>query len=104
MLRPPVESSKGLDEQTVEQGKAVFMQSDCATCHTPTLEMDSPYVSVRDPRKDQKIQVGMKDEFSFAFSASPKPKQTQTTLTVPYGAVAPALEKYAVKKRLKEKN
>jgi di-heme oxidoreductase (putative peroxidase) len=103
MLRPPVESSKGLDEQKVEKGKAVFIQSDCATCHMPTLEMESPYVSVRDPRKDQDIQVGMKDKFSYALSASRKPKQTQTTLTVPYGEVAPAVEKYAVKKALKER-
>lgn len=103
MLRPPIESSKGLHEQKVEQGRTVFVQSDCATCHKPTLEMESPYVSVRDPRKDENVQAGIKDKFAYAFSTAPKQKKSQTTLTVPYGAVAPAVEKYAVKKALKER-
>jgi len=103
MLRPPIESSKGLQEDRVEQGRAVFMESDCATCHKPKLEMDGPYVSIRDPRNDPTVQSTIKSDVSYAFSEkSSKQERSDITLTVPYGVVAPAVEKFGVKKRFKE--
>ncbi len=102
MLRPPIESNKGLQENRVERGRAVFMKSDCATCHKPTLEMESPYVSVRDPRNDQAVQSAIQSDVSYAFSTKgAKSKSSAVGLTVPYGEVAPAIEKLGLKKRFK---
>ncbi|HBP86806.1 MAG TPA: hypothetical protein DD706_03815, partial [Nitrospiraceae bacterium] len=102
-LRPPIESHNGLNPVRVNRGREVFGQADCATCHRPTLEMESPNVTIRDPRTDQALQGALKNELSFTLSPTPPHKQGQPTLTIPHGTMAPVLEKYVIKKQAKAK-
>ncbi|MDR4505162.1 MAG: hypothetical protein MRK01_10280 [Candidatus Scalindua sp.] len=65
-VRPPTESSRGLDAQRVQQGRDIFMSADCASCHTPSLTIDSPFATIRDPRTDK----AMKDKVEKGFPHS----------------------------------
>lgn len=102
-LRPPIESAKGLNSNMVNRGREVFGEAKCITCHRPTLEMESPYVTIRDPRTDQELQAALVDKLGFALPPTSTRKQKEPTLTVPYGTMAPVLEKYIVKKQAKAK-
>jgi len=102
-LRPPIESDKGLNPDRVNRGREVFGEAECAACHRPTLEMESSYVTIRDPRTDQALQAALKNELSFALPSKPTRKQQEPTLTVPYGRMAPVLEKYVINKQAKAK-
>lgn len=103
-LRPPTESSQGLDAQRVEQGRNIFMTADCASCHTPSLTIDNPMATIRDPRTDSM----MKAEVEKQLPSSVVKKDIKTTegkmerfpITVPYN-VSPTLEKYVIKKKMK---
>ncbi len=50
MNRPPVESSVGLNPVAVELGRQLFESVGCADCHTPSLRITDPRVTVIDPR------------------------------------------------------
>jgi hypothetical protein len=102
-LRPPTESNNGLNPVQVNRGREVFGKADCATCHRPTLEMESPYVTIRDPRTDQAIQAALKNELKFSLPPTPTRMQKEPTLTVPYRPMAPVLEKYVIKKQVRAK-
>jgi hypothetical protein len=105
-LRPPTESSKGLDELRVKQGREAFMKADCASCHTPSLTIESPYATIRDPRTDKTMKNKV-EKHSLSFVGKKGLKKAAKNaerfgITVPY-SVSPSLEKYLLKKGLKAK-
>jgi len=103
-LRPPTESSKGLDAQRVERGREVFMEADCASCHTPSLTINSPYATIRDPRTDEAMVEKVEKALPHAAVDTRIKKFRKKTerfgLTTPY-SVSPSLEKYLIKKKMK---
>lgn len=50
MNRPPAESSIGLDQVAVELGRQLFESVGCIDCHTPSLRIADPRVTIIDPR------------------------------------------------------
>jgi hypothetical protein len=104
-VRPPIESSQGLDEGKVEQGRDVFMKSDCASCHVPSLTIDSPFATIRDPRTDATMRGLVERDFPYAVvkeSFRKAKRKAERFITVPY-SVSPTMEKYLIKKRMKLK-
>ncbi|MCA9501202.1 MAG: hypothetical protein KC588_18570 [Nitrospira sp.] len=101
-LRPPAESSKGLDEQKVEQGRDVFTNIDCASCHTPSLTIDNPIATIRDPRTDTIMKATVEQQFPSSLVnkgfKKAEEKAEKFAITVPYN-VSPTLEKYVIKKK-----
>ncbi|MGB0911320.1 MAG: di-heme oxidoredictase family protein [Nitrospirales bacterium] len=105
-LRPPTESSDGLDAQMVNQGRRAFMKADCASCHVPSLRIDSPYATIRDPRTDQSMKAKV------ALHSPSIPAKTEALQIggkverfgiTSKNSVSPSLEKYLLKKGLKAK-
>ncbi len=105
-LRPPTESSQGLDEQMVSQGKEAFMKADCASCHMPSLTIESPYATIRDPRTDKTMKAKV-EKHSFSLGGKRAIKKLAKNaerfgITTPF-SVSPSVEKYLLKKGLKAK-
>lgn len=50
MNRPPAESSVGLNPVSVELGRQLFANVGCIDCHTPSLRIADPRVTIIDPR------------------------------------------------------
>lgn len=103
-LRPPTESSDGLNAQQVEQGRNVFAEAECTSCHVPSLTIDNPFATIRDPRTDETMLDVVRSEFPYA-AARKKLKSKDMLkegyfITVPY-SVSPTMEKYVVKKHMK---
>lgn len=61
-LRPPAQYSEGLSTNTVKRGEKIFKEAECTACHVPSLKIDDPMVTVRDPRNDEKIMTEMKGD------------------------------------------
>jgi hypothetical protein len=105
-LRPPSESSQGLDTQKVAKGREAFIQADCASCHTPRLTIDSPYATIRDPRTDQTMKSKIEKAFPHTVIKKEfrelKKNAERFGITSSY-SVSPSLEKYLLKKGLKSK-
>lgn len=103
-LRPPTESSEGLDELTVQEGREAFMKADCASCHTPSLTIESPYATIRDPRTDSGMQTKVEEAFPHTKVSHKleklRKKAEKFGITIPY-RVSPTLEKLLIKKKLK---
>ncbi len=103
-LRPPTESSKGLDAQRVEQGRDTFMNVDCASCHIPSLTIDSPFATIRDPRTDKEMKDKVEKGFPYSMVKKELKKLGEKAerfgITVPY-SISPSLEKYFIKKKMK---
>ncbi len=107
LLRPPVESSKGLNERHVKKGKRLFKKIGCAECHIPKLPIDLPYVTVRDPRIDeglaQKVEQFYKPSSKVSKLLSSQSKKRSFALTRRH-KVTPSLEKYLFKKSILKKD
>ncbi len=105
-LRPPVESSKGLNEKHVKKGKWLFNEIGCAECHIPSLPIDLPYATVRDPRIDkelsQKVEQFYKPSSKVSKLLSSKSKKRSFALTRRH-KVTPSFEKYLFKKSILSK-
>ena len=103
-LRPPTESSEGLNELKVSQGREAFMKADCQTCHTPSLMIDSPYATIRDPRTDKGMQAKIEKSYPHIKIKKKlkklRKKAEKYGITVPYN-VSPTLEKLFIQKALK---
>ncbi len=105
-LRPPTESSHGLDAQRVQQGRQAFMKADCASCHIPSLTLENPYATIRDPRTDKTMKVKV-EKHALSLGAKRSIKKLAKNaekfgITEPY-SVSPSVEKYLLKKGLKAK-
>lgn len=48
-LRPPMESTEGLDEEAVARGRALMDTVGCTVCHIPSLRINDPILSILDP-------------------------------------------------------
>lgn len=82
------------------------MKADCASCHIPNLTIDSPYATIRDPRKDKSMK-GKVEKHTLSSGEGKEIKifaknSEKFGISVPY-SVSPSLEKYLIKKGLKAK-
>lgn len=57
MLRPPMESSEGLDPDRVARGRNVFDVVGCAVCHVPSLPIEDPRLTLVDGRARQEFEL-----------------------------------------------
>ena len=93
-VRPPIQSSEGLKPARVKRGEEVFVASDCATCHVPTLKIGNPYVTVRDPRNDAKMMKMMQRQDLYVATER---ESLAPSLTVAYDAL-PVMMEHAMQK------
>ncbi|WP_317932031.1 di-heme oxidoredictase family protein [Halioxenophilus sp. WMMB6] len=106
-LRPPVESSKGLDAAQVSHGRVLFEQVGCSSCHVPSLTLNHDIATIRDPRMDQSMTGEINQMMSTSYnSVAPKIEGDMVSrgyfITAPYG-VPPTIEKFVVKHTMVEK-
>ncbi|MGR9107302.1 MAG: di-heme oxidoredictase family protein [Gammaproteobacteria bacterium] len=100
-MRPPVQNSKGLQKVTVKRGEKVFQEADCSSCHVPSLKIDNPMVTVRDPRNDSQTVAEMTKGGAYQVHRTP-PARQQPSLTNSY-AVLPVEMEYGMMKEYAEK-
>ncbi|MCA9552174.1 MAG: hypothetical protein KC933_19195 [Myxococcales bacterium] len=100
-LRPPTESTAGLDAAQVALGREAFFKVKCDSCHRPTLHLDKPVATIRDPRKDTKLLSEVTEMLHISPRSLEKARESHgVSLTVPLSSgISPTLEKLAAMKR-----
>lgn len=100
-LRPPTESSHGLDPEKVKRGREVFQSSKCASCHVPSLHIKDPFVTIRDPKNDPNI-IRMIEKDTPYLSHTKGTGGYKPSLTVAQELI-PSLGDYTLLKAIKDK-
>ncbi|MBI1293263.1 hypothetical protein GC173_18820 [bacterium] len=77
MLRPPMESSDGLDAEAVIRGRELFATVGCAECHVPALPINDSRLTLVDGRARQEYEL---EPFRTLKESTPK---TVTWITAP---------------------